>query len=107
MPLFRCESCGCVENTALSNYWTRNLDAKHLAMHEGREMRADEFKPAQCSACDPDIAKWHNEFKKQSAEGMLVGGDGFLYYEVEFKRRQVHHTKVRGVIRDGVEAAWR
>jgi hypothetical protein len=49
MPLFECSRCHCVENTALSNYWTD----VHL-----------EKKPALCSECDPQIGKWHGAFPR-------------------------------------------
>ena len=48
MSLFECEMCHHVENTALSNFWTRDLDGL---------MRL-------CSECDPAIQKWHGEFAK-------------------------------------------
>jgi hypothetical protein len=76
MPLFMCEGCGSVENTALSNYWTREKGT-----------------PALCSACDPETRRWHGEFEQRRAVGMIIGGDGFLYYPQEFVKRQVHHTK--------------
>ena len=73
MSLFACEKCGCAENTAVCNYWTRNLD------NPGPK------KPALCSECDPVIGKWHGIFVKQGAQeaGLAVGPDGFLYSEAE------------------------
>lgn len=62
MPLFKCEKCGCVENTALCFYWPSKAHKK----------------PTLCSECDPDIGKWHGRFEKRSAEGMRVNGRGFL-----------------------------
>jgi hypothetical protein len=52
MPLFKCANCGCMENTALSNYWTRFL----------QKTAEGELPPALCSACDPRIGRWHGEF---------------------------------------------
>ena len=46
MPVFICENCGCIENTAVSNYWSRGSG------------------PALCSECDPEIGKWHGRFPK-------------------------------------------
>ena len=60
MPLFKCSSCGCVENTACSNYWVRG---------DG---------PALCSACDPEIGVWHGLFRKRDAAEYVEGPDGFL-----------------------------
>jgi hypothetical protein len=65
MSLFRCEECGCVENTACSNYasaWSR----------EERKL---------CSECDPKIGKWHGMFEKRLATNLLIGENGFLYSE--------------------------
>jgi hypothetical protein len=53
MPLFRCSRCECVEDTALSNYWSARLQQAATL----------------CSACDPKIAKWHGEFAREPAEG--------------------------------------
>ena len=61
MSLFKCDKCGCVENTAVSGYWNRGDD------------------PALCSECDPQINKWHGIFKKRSASGMYIDRNGFLY----------------------------
>jgi len=47
MPLFICEKCECIENTALCGYWWRG---------KGK---------ALCSECDPKIGKWHNIFPKR------------------------------------------
>ena len=52
MSLFQCELCGCRENTATCNYWTRNDQGSAC---KGRKL---------CSACDPDIGKWHDEFRR-------------------------------------------
>lgn len=53
MSLFVCDTCGCVENTATSNYWRRR--ALHMA--------------ALCSQCDPEIAKWHGLFRRKEWDG--------------------------------------
>lgn len=62
MPLFRCDKCGCVENTALSNYWMVHKSDEHL-----------------CSECDPEIAAWHGRFEKRPADGMLIDQMGHLW----------------------------
>ena len=63
MPFFRCNECGCVEDTALSNFWSARL----------RQMAA------LCSACDPKIAHWHGQFARQSADSWLADKQGFLW----------------------------
>lgn len=52
MGLFICEECSCVENTALSRYWMRNVAIQSL---RGRTL---------CSKCDPEIGKWHGRFPR-------------------------------------------
>jgi hypothetical protein len=63
MSIYQCEACGYIDNTALTHYWQRS----------GTGL------PPLCSACDPEIGKWHGAFPKESADGMLLGNDGFLY----------------------------
>jgi len=92
MSIFQCEQCGCVENTAPSGYWQR--------------LMTDPPGPALCSECDPEIGKWHGMFEKQSAVGLVLASDGFLYdkdYEQSdsFKWRQEHHgLKIEKVIEE-------
>ena len=76
MSIFRCSKCGCVENTATSNYWTRD------------------GKPPLCSECDPEIKKWHGVFKKKSAIGYMEGTDGFLYNKEEIKRDNPYYKNL-------------
>lgn len=49
MPLFVCEKCGAIENTALGYYWSARLQNM----------------PRMCSECAPMIGKWHNRFPKE------------------------------------------
>ena len=49
MSLFQCSECGCMENTALSNWAWRRFEEKL---------------PDLCSACDPEIKKWHGKFER-------------------------------------------
>ncbi len=75
MPIFACQGCGVVENTALSNYWVRDLDVLRAA----RRGEVLAMPPALCSACDPEIGEWHGSFPREDAGGYLLGADGFLY----------------------------
>lgn len=98
MPLFRCETCNCVENTATSNYHTRRFDVANETV-----VKRNPLPPALCSACDPQIGQWHGLFTQRSADGMLVGHDGYLWHQEEFDKGWVHHTTPRGRIVDGKE----
>lgn len=48
MPIFLCDDCGCVENTACCFFWHYTKTGKKL-----------------CSECDPKIGKWHGRFEKR------------------------------------------
>jgi len=49
MPLFQCDTCGCGEDTALCGYWSARVRGA----------------APLCSACDPKIRKWHDEFARE------------------------------------------
>jgi hypothetical protein len=78
MSLYRCESCGCVENTATGFFYGRE-DAQWPEGYRGR---------ALCSACGPthacdgtptEFGTWHGRFARRSAIGMLIDQRGFLW----------------------------
>lgn len=84
MSLFQCEGCGCCENTATCNYWFRN-DSESAC--KGRKL---------CAACDADIGKWHDEFRRTflpsgmfktnqrgNLEHIETGSEDFMSYEIE------------------------
>lgn len=62
MPLFKCEECGMLENTALCNYWYNKAYKK----------------PGLCSVCE---GSWHGQFSRKTPEelGYVKGKDGFYY----------------------------
>lgn len=55
MSLFQCYECGCRENTATSNFWSRQNG-------QWRELPSQPW--MLCSACDPEIGKWHGSFER-------------------------------------------
>ena len=67
MPLFKCENCGCIENTALGHYWSKSM----------KDFKGTEWEKALCSECTPDTfpdgtscdkgGKWHGIFPKEQA----------------------------------------
>lgn len=73
MPLFECEQCHCVENTATGEYW-------------GRDKKL-------CSECG--TGEWHGIFPKNPAAGMYIDQDGFLWKN---KDSMPSHYKVVGVV---------
>jgi len=73
MPLFVCDKCKAIENTACGCFWTCG--------------RYGNSKDALCSECMPfdgynKGGKWHNKFKKVTAtaeEIKKIGEDAFVY----------------------------
>lgn len=80
MPLFQCEACKCVENTALSpSYWSRDMD---IWPPEARGKKlCSECAPTTFSDGSPVMGagKWHGRFPKRPAAGMLIDQDGYLW----------------------------
>lgn len=74
MPIFKCEKCGCAENTALGWYWCASLCAEDVDWAEvGEEYKGKHL----CSECAPKyykdgtptgLGKWHDRFPKVSYE---------------------------------------
>jgi hypothetical protein len=69
MPLFVCENCNCIENTATGHYWRRN----HVSFGDNHHLNGK----ALCSECEPlkfsdgsaaGTGKWHGKFPKETLE---------------------------------------
>lgn len=83
MPLFECDQCHCVENTALGNYWMPH------AYKDG---------PVQCSECE--TGKWHGKFDKKPAAGMLIDQSGHLWSQGEIDAGHLpKHYKIVGKVK--------
>jgi len=82
MPLFVCDNCDTIDNTALGHFWSRH-DA---------EMFAPEYVgKALCSACAPrtyrsgepsqNSGQWHGRFKQVKATAEYIAAHpGEIYY---------------------------
>jgi hypothetical protein len=89
MPLFVCEVCGCVENTALGHYWGRSHDSFGKPELVGK---------ALCSECSPDTyedgsknsdgGKWHGKFPKRKATQEDIDRGGFIDKDGRFIERK-------------------
>lgn len=79
MPIFRCEVCGCVENTATSNYHIRNTDI--LAEEYRGKLLCSEHSPATYRSGNPNPkgGAWHNKFPKISSAGFYLDSSGYLW----------------------------
>jgi hypothetical protein len=62
MSFFQCEKCGCVEDTALCHYWSARVRQTSTL----------------CSACDPNIGKWHQQFPREPAADWISDKRGLL-----------------------------
>jgi hypothetical protein len=72
MPLFVCTRCHHVENTGLSSYFAKELEA-----HE----RGETFEPI-CSQCETD--EWHGQFPRMHINDTHYVEDGkFLKHKSE------------------------
>lgn len=80
MSLYRCSGCGCVENTAVSNYVQRVM-LKKL--------------PPLCSECDPEIKKWHGRWEKFKPEdqNLVEGPNGYLYDKDDEYLKRLRQSK--------------
>lgn len=78
MPLFVCDICECVENTALGHYWGRDQG------YFGPELKGK----ALCSECSPSVyrdgspnkegGRWHGKFPKRKVTQEDLDGGGFM-----------------------------
>jgi hypothetical protein len=64
VPLFKCNQCGCIENTEIGAFWTSR---------DGEE---------KCSECQ--TGKWHGYFPKRTPEEA-----GFVKYHEDFYCRRL------------------
>ena len=78
MPLFICEKCGTIENTALGHYWPRLM----------KSFKGTEGEKALCSECTPltfpdgtkyGNGQWHSHFAKQTLSEYLKDGGKLEY----------------------------
>lgn len=102
MSLYLCESCGCVENTALGNWWVRDCNTK-LAVNPATNKHFPNGM-ALCSACAPDRYAdgryrriyrnntprrqgWHNQFARRLWDGVteVENPMDYLEYTQKFK----------------------
>lgn len=82
MPLFVCDECRSIDNTATGHYWTRALTQWMDASKNGK---------ALCSACapteyddgskNPEGGKWHGRFPREvaTAENLAPRLEHFVY----------------------------
>ena len=85
MPLYRCDNCGCVENTAFGNYWSKDNAKVWPAEYLGKALCSECGPPAYVDGTKTQYGKWHGRFKKRSADGMLIDQNGHLWPREHFR----------------------
>lgn len=79
MPIFICDKCGVIENTACCSYWTLAMERhrKNKSLIWSQELKEFEGSKCLCSECadlkfSPDGRKayvvpgrWHDKFPKE------------------------------------------
>ena len=78
MPLYRCQTCGCVENSALGFYWSRD-HTMWPAPYRGKELCSQHGPPEDIYHNPTPWGKWHGQFAQRSASGMLIDQHGHLW----------------------------
>ena len=61
MPLFVCEKCKNIENTALSRYWSKKYCTNNTAL---------------CSECDS--GEWHGKFQKEKFDETIHNSSDYI-----------------------------
>ena len=99
MPLFCCENCKCVENTALSNYASRNRDIWPVE-YVGKKL-CSECGPSHYKSGEPtNLGVWHGKFEKRSAVGMFIDDSGFLWSKDQIDAGYLpKHYKIVGKVK--------
>lgn len=89
MPLFRCDKCGCIDNTAAGgNYW-------HKHRGEGWVKVPVDQQKALC--CECFTGAWHGRFPKIDATGAgyVQGEDEFWYKKEELEPGGYFHGRMK------------
>ena len=83
MALFRCENCGCIENTAFSNYFARNMKKMWTPEYHGKQLCSECGPPTYLSGEKTQYGTWHGKFEKKSAIGMFIDQSGHLWSQAQ------------------------
>lgn len=70
MSLFVCDNCDVVENTALAGY--RGYHGRRIALTDKEREAHPDWEEAglgdgtaRCSACNPEVGKWHGKWVQE------------------------------------------
>lgn len=65
MPLFICENCHCVENTALGQFWSSDSGVYPDPFH-GKNLCSECGSPKYVDGRPTKFGKWHGKFPKET-----------------------------------------
>jgi len=65
MPLFVCENCECVENTALGQFWTRLRKDMYPEPYAGKALCSACASPTYVDGTPTRLGEWHGEFPRR------------------------------------------
>lgn len=98
MPVFACEKCKCMENTALSPYASRNMSIWPES-HRGKMLCSECASPVYASGEPSEYGVWHGRFEKRSAVGYHLDQMGFLWSPEQVKAGLLpEHYKIVGIV---------
>lgn len=72
MPLFVCDKCGCVDNTALGRYWSKDMecwDESNRGLALCTECAPTHYKDGKPT--NRGYGEWHDEFPKVKWNGKM------------------------------------
>jgi len=64
MSLYQCEQCGCIENTALGQFHSRNMGI-YPEPYSGKKLCSECGSPTFTDGSKTKYGKWHGRFKKR------------------------------------------
>lgn len=79
MPLFECDNCHCVENTATGCYWSRDMGV-WPEEYKGKKLCSECASPVYNDGKESGFGKWHGRFPKRhiSETNYVANERGFL-----------------------------
>lgn len=88
MPLFVCEQCKCVENTALSPYWSKSANIWPEGF-KGKSLCSECASPVFSDGTKSGYGQWHNEFPKENVDDFLKDNPEGENHLINFKGGKV------------------
>ena len=78
MPCFVCEKCGCIENSALSMYWSKDWAEYEDSSLNGMALCSECTPKKYASGEDTGYGEWHGKFEKEYFDPKVDPGNGLM-----------------------------